>query len=542
MKRTGDIIPMNSFLNALQQTPDTTTANGALAFRSTGSDILDLFGNLNDLDPDYDSLAARLSVCWDESPETTLRLIAYTRAITRKGKVCELPIKGMGLKAMGRFGMRWLYLNHREVFIKNLIGFIEVGSWQDLWHKDFLDWVEKEDQAVIEFIASSLKHDDLARKYLPRYRSESNILKAKCEHNQTYKRIRNRGLGQIVDYVNRRSASLTEFTMAGLMKTKAKGKAHSWQQAITTGNYKAIDFSSLPGKALSWITKDKDGKSFLSRHGLEKAFIKWLDKQPALKTTSFLYELVDPLIGGTSYKEPGLLQKHTIAKQIQTIVDRAKDSKLNVMPVLDTSGSMSTSVGPTTAFNICISLGIYFSMIQHGQFKDNVIMFDSSSYLLQLQGDYLQRLKKVCNTTTAWGSTNFQSVIELIVETRKRNPNIPVEDYPDVYLVVSDMQFNPTRGTNHEALLRKLDAVGLPRPLCIWWNVSPYGNNNYQNRKNTEGTMILSGFDPAIVNMLMSEDFQADFEAKADKKLKDITPEEAMTAALSQDYLRLFQV
>lgn len=535
---------MNSFINALQQTPDAFTENGALAFRSTGSEILNLFGNLNDLDPDYETLAKRLDMCWDESPELTLRLIAYTRAITRKGKVCELPIKGMGLKAMGRFGMKWLYLNHREVFIKNLIGFIEVGSWQDLWHKDFVGaWVSNKDQAVIEFIASSLKHDDLARKYLPRYRSESNIRKAKCNHNREYKYTRNKGLRQIVEYVNSRSASLTDFTMAGLMKTKAKGKAHSWQQAITTGNYAAIDFNSLPGKVLSWITKDKDGQSFLSRHGLEKSFIKWLDSQPALKTTSFLYELVDPFIRGTCFREPGLLQKHTVSKQIETILNRASESKLNVMPVLDTSGSMSSRVGPTTAFNICISLGIYFSMIQHGSFKDNVIMFDDESYFKQLSGDYLQRMRSVITNETAWGGTNFQSVIDLIVETRRRNPNVPVEDYPDVYLVVSDMQFNPTdRGTNHERALQKLDAVGLPRPLFIWWDVSGYGNSNYQNRKDNAGTMILSGFDPAIVNMLMSEDFQANFEAKADKKLKDITPEEAMKAALSQDYLRLFQV
>ena len=52
----------------------------------------------------------------------------------------------------------------------------------------------------------------------------------------------------------------------------------------------------------------------------------------------------------------------------------------------------------------------------------------------------------------AMGGTNFLSVIKRIVEIRKNNPSIPLEDYPQTLLVVSDMQFNPTGGldTNYQ--------------------------------------------------------------------------------------------
>jgi hypothetical protein len=32
--------------------------------------------------------------------------------------------------------------------------------------------------------------------------------------------------------------------------------------------------------------------------------------------------------------------------------------------------------------------------------------------------------------TTAWGSTNFQSVIDLLVRIRRDHPTIPIADYP----------------------------------------------------------------------------------------------------------------
>lgn len=546
---------MNEFIEALSMEPNFATENGALAYRDTNSNLLNYFSNLNCLNSTYEEVSSSLNLCWNESPELTLKLIVYIRSITRKSSAHDLEVKGLGLKNEGRLALKWLYNNYPKVFHDNLWFFIEFGNWADLWHRDLIEWVDKEDKIIAGFIACNLDHG-LTCKYLPRYKSSSNILKRNPgAATIKFHKTRNKGLNLIVEQIKLIDNN-SNFSMKDLMRIKSQGGSHTWQQDISKGNYEGINFDKLPGKVLSWITKEdseNNNSSFLSRHNLEDKYLEWIDSKSSLNNTSYIYELIKPAL--ETYLDWGhtnslsKIKQYTIEKQIQTILDRAPDSKLNVMPVLDTSGSMSCNVANknTTALDICLSLGVYFSMLQKGSFKDNVIAFDDESKLLRLSGNYLDRLRYITKQPDFMGSTNFQSVIDLIVLLRKNNPNIPIEHYPDVYLVISDMAFNPTDNsycqyTNHEAALAKLNEVGLPRPIFIWYNVSPYGNSAYQNHKDQPGVMHLSGFDPSIVDKLMSLDFQLEFEEKYNKSIKDITPYESMIETLSQDYLNLLKI
>lgn len=553
---------MNTFLSELEKQPTGRTENGALAYSTTSSALLDYFSNLNNFYRDYEEVAADLDNCWAEDPLNTLRTIVYCRAITRSKTKFKLlfsdielvlPTKGAGLKNEGRLGLRWLYLKHRLTFLNNISSIISVGCFSDLWHRDFVDaWVEAEDKEIAYFIALSLKND-LSLKFLPRYKSSSNIArKAKSIETIKFHKTRNKGLRLVLEQVSNISVGKIS-TMKGLMKLKSSGKAHQWQQKITEGNFESINFNNLPGKVLGWITnEDSNGESFLARHGLEEKYIKWLDSKETLNTTSFLHEIAKPVISKASYGNSiNKITTYTVNKQVATILNRVGKSNLNVMPVIDTSGSMTCEVhNSTTALDICLSLGVYFSMKQNGSFKDSIISFNSTSKFKKLEGSYVDRLEDILRDPDYMGSTNFQSVIDLIVRTRKSNPSIPIEEYPDVYLVISDMQFNPTglynaddmENTNHERALQKLDAVGLPRPLFIWYNVSPYGNNNFQNHKDDKGVLHMSGFDTAAIERLMSEDFTLAFEEESGKSIKEITPYEAYMNTIEQDYLELFNV
>ena len=107
--------------------------------------------------------------------------------------------------------------------------------------------------------------------------------------------------------------------------------------------------------------------------------------------------------------------------------------------------------------------------------------------------------------TTAWGSTNFQSVIDLLTRIRQDNPSIPVEDYPSTLLVVSDMQFNPVEGnaqTNYQAAMQKLRAVGLGGMRIIWWFVNGAAKD-FPSSMEDEGVYLVGGFDPAVLKGLM---------------------------------------
>jgi len=153
------------------------------------------------------------------------------------------------------------------------------------------------------------------------------------------------------------------------------------------------------------------------------------------------------------------------------------------------------------------------------------------------------------------GSTNFQSVIDEIVRVRKQNPHITIEDYPEVLLVVSDMQFNPAGDgswwgnadqspekieTNYEAAMRKLRAVGLPDMTIIWWQVNGEHTSDFTSTKFDPGTVLISGFDGAIVTTLLGGMEEVVDENTGEKRKR--TPEEMMQVALDQEILQKIEV
>ncbi|MFO0925799.1 MAG: DUF2828 family protein [Gemmataceae bacterium] len=149
------------------------------------------------------------------------------------------------------------------------------------------------------------------------------------------------------------------------------------------------------------------------------------------------------------------MQQAIYDRQFETILEPMRGHQLgNVLCALDTSGSMAAAVaGKTTAYDVCVSLGLVFSSLNVGLFQNAVVAFDSTSRLIRLNGTFCERLHQVESMETAWGSTNFQSVIDLLVQTRRQHPTTPVAEFPSTLLVVSDMQFNPVDGnaqTNYE--------------------------------------------------------------------------------------------
>lgn len=89
---------------------------------------------------------------------------------------------------------------------------------------------------------------------------------------------------------------------------------------------------------------------------------------------------------------------------------------MNILPIIDVSGSMTTQVPGTTirALDIAIGLGLYFAEHNHGEFKDTWINFASKPKIQKLKGDSLT--ERVMNLDyDDWStSTNLQAVFNLI--------------------------------------------------------------------------------------------------------------------------------
>lgn len=520
----------NPFLQAVMQY-DTYTENGAVSHSTTGSALLNYFSKAGTFrDRELKAVFADMGQIWAESPQIALQIVFYLRLITRSTKgffESESVQMGQGVRDEYRKAIHWLAKYHPEVFYKNMWLMPLAGSWKDLWHEDLLDVLNP--TRVYELVQRGLEDEfnrALIAKYLPKIRSKSQT------HTDRHKKLNEfaRGLCTFLGWTPK------EYRLF-----KSSGTAHQFQRLMTKGLWDQIDFSRISGKALFQIVnhQGKDGKTTLERHHQEQRYLAWLDKQPTAKFTGYVFELFKMVTPKLS-----LAQKYTLDKQFKGLIELGKQNqggiKDNVWCALDTSGSMSSIVvDKISAFDICVSLGIYFATLNEGSFHNNVIMFDNTSRVLQLKGEsFCDKAMQIKNATTAWGSTNFQSVIDEIVRVRTTNPNIPLEHFPTTLLVVSDMQFNPVGGntsTNYEEAMRKLAAVGLPKMRIIWWWVTGR-KGDFPSTMEDEGVTMIGGFDGAIVSIIVGgEQTVVDTQTG---KVRQLNAYENMLKALNQELLR----
>lgn len=541
---------MNGFIKQNERGAGTAfTENGAVSYATAGSALLDQFAHAGTArGRDLSTVFNEQAQLWAENADLALKFPFYLRMITRQtnigdGKKTEKVQRGQGARDEAFKRLLWIAKYQPEAFYRNLWLVPVVGSWKDLWVLLTMDeTLDKE--KFFKVIAEGIKDEnarDLVKKYLPRIRSDK-----KCTSDWAKK----------TNALAKEFAHVVGWTYQDYRTFKSTGKAHEFQRMICAGQYKNINWNTIPGKALLNLVSGK----FLQAHKLEDAYMGWLKNQPVAKFNGYAYELGMKL--GQRYDIPAV-QKITIDKQFDGLIKTAKSDdggiKGNVLCALDTSGSMTSPIdgGPAglTSFDVCVSLGIYFSELNTGAFHNHVVMFDDRSWMMELKGSFSDKWYQIKHSTTAWGSTNFQSVIDLIVNTRKQHPEIPLEDFPKTLLVVSDMQFNPsgswtsTRNaaaekSNYEAMMSKLRTVfpaeWVEEFKCIWWYCAgrKAASQDVPATMDHGGQYLFSGFDGAVVSLLLGGEPVIDEKTG---KVVQPTMEEMVNIALTQEVLTLVQ-
>lgn len=521
------------------------TENGALSYATIGTALLDQFGKAGSFrGRDIMDVWADQQHLWAEDPENALKLPFYLRMITRQsniigGNKTEKVQRGQGAKDESFKRFLWIAKYHPEEFYRNLWIIPIVGSWKDLWvlmsfdgAEEYLDY--KKFFTVIADGINDPNHKDLVKKYMPRIRSDK-----KCTTPWAKR----------TNEIAKEFAKEAGWTFKDYRQFKSTGKAHEFQTIICHGLYSQINWNTIPGKALLNLVSGK----FLNAHGLSEKYLEWLKSQPVAKFNGYAFELGSKL-RNCSYN-PNLVTKVTIDKQFDGLIETASKNggaiQGNVLCALDTSGSMTAFIDKNrtvTAYDVCVSLGIYFSELNKGAFHNVVAMFDDTSSLMNLSGTFSDKYRQITHATTAWGSTNFQSLIDLIVETRLRNKNIPLEDFPKTLLVVSDMQFNPSgwntsrmsESTNYEKAMEKLRSV-FPEEFVnefkiVWWYCSNSRTTDFPSTMDDAGTYMISGFDGAVISFLLGGD---EIKVTGDKAMPSM--EDIVNAALNQEVLSLIK-
>lgn len=529
----------NTFLKTVTKR-DTMTENGAVSNSTSGSALVDQFGKAGAYrGRDINLVFADQAEIWAENAELALRFPFYLRLITRKTKVkdgfvTEKVQNGQGARDEAFKRLLWIAANHKELFYQNLWLLPIIGSWKDLWVLMRYD-VELglnclDNERIYNVIAQGIEcaeHINLIKKFMPRIKSYS---KTKTESSI------------LLNDLAKGFAKHMNWNCATYNKFKSSGTAHDFQKTICGGLYDNINWNHIPGRALNLLVNSK----FIENHNLVESYTKWLENQPIAKYTGYPYELGHEFLQYRYGRNLPLYKRITLDKQFQSLIEKAKADdtiKENVWCALDTSDSMTCRVpglNEISAYDICISLGIFFSSLNEGAFNKNVIMFDNVSHVKQLNGSFTEMMTQITTSNTAWGGTNFQSVIREICRVRRENPNIPLEEYPTTLLVVSDMQFDPIGGnteTNEEAMKTQLREV-FPEDFVnsmkfIWWDVIGRRCDSPTTIE-SKGSYLFSGFDGSIINLLLGVNAQTEVDGT---KKEAPSMEEMVSMALSQEIL-----
>ena len=124
--------------------------------------------------------------------------------------------------------------------------------------------------------------------------------------------------------------------------------------------------------------------------------------------------------------------------------------------------------------------------------------------MIELKGEtFADRLRYAC-TFNKIGSTNLESVFDLVLDAAVRN-NVPQDELPKKLVVISDMEFNQCMSgaevTNYNNAKEKYAAHGYSLPDVVFWNVESR-NRNMPVTMTESGVALVSGCTPRLFEMV----------------------------------------
>lgn len=543
------VVSANPFVAAGQKkSAETRSGNGALKFSTSGDGFVDQFTKSGSYKAPraFNEIAADCEVLWAQDPLKATKFVGFLRTISRTvvladGTKTAKAQKGTELKHEAVMRMIWLQMKQPEAFWNNVLLFVSLGSWHDVftmlqydlvyngWNDRKLDW-EKFGQVILAGLQNK-NNSELVKKYLPQIKSRKQCTTIEAQaNNQIAKWICSLLFGA------KESAS----SYKAYRKLKTSGNAHSWQKLISQKRFSELDFNSIHGRALSILVRGK----FLKNQGLSEDYTAWVTKpETAVKYTGFVHELFKPLDSRGFWQGSTVsidkAQQETINKQFKTLVDKAReDNVTNLIVVRDTSGSMgSEATGAGMSANgVAKALALFFSEFLQGPFANSWIEFNSNAKMHTWQGQ--TPVDKWQNDKASYvGGTNFQSVIDLFVNIKKQG--VAESNFPSGILCISDGEFNPAQlgKTNVDAAKATLLRAGFSQDyvdnfVIVLWNLQTgyYGRDTgkkFETHGDVQNVFYFGGYSGAVVSFLS-------------EKIK--TTYELMESALDQEVLNLFSI
>lgn len=490
---------LEEILNQYKNKEKTYTENGAVAYKTSGKELLDFNFSITSMrNWTWQDIEKAFDKVFYENPKVAILYWFY-------GMDC---LEGLGERNITKGIMHWLVNNHPEIIEKVYKYIPEYNRWDTLilLADPNFNGNEKLREQVVSYIEVQFVND-LKNAY-SNNNSISLLAKWMPSENASSKETKRMALQLMQDL--RTSPKYYRKALSLL-----RSKLNVVERDMSSNKWNNIAYEHVPSKAnLNYY------KAFM-RHDTERRgeYLNSLVKNESKINSKVLapYEICHRY----GYYGYGINPYDEALEQMWKALPQYQLG--NVLVVRDGSGSMTDRITNTvTCLDVATSLAIYAAEHNSKDWKDKFITFSSNPKFVDMsQCNSLRDKILLCTNYNECSNTDIYKTMKLILKTATDN-GYKQEEMPKSILIISDMQFDAyeipywtLRGTYEhgsfnydktlfESIKTEYMAAGYKLPKIIFWNVDSRGNKTIPMQENELGMSLVSGFSANIFKMVLN--------------------------------------
>lgn len=480
---------MNDLKTTLDENSFSVTENGALGFSTSGASLLDLnFAITSFRNKTEDAIEQAFAKAFYENKLLACKWLFYARDREQ----------GIGERRLLRVCLKWLAQEQPQIAKVVFDLSAKFGRFDDV-----LCLLDTDLQPIILSYFSEQLHSDIANmkdnkpisllgKWLPSTNATS-------RETRRYSSIIHKGLGMTVSHYRKTLSSLRKY----LDVVEVKMSANRWDE---------IDYNAVPSRA-NLIYNNAFLKHDTERRQAYLAALQRGDSNVKINgSVNFPHDIVHNYVNTAGWRQSLKSLDITLEELWKALPDFVKGAG-NTICVADGSGSMTSTISGTkvTCLDVANALAIYFAEHSSGEFKDKYITFSSRPQFVDFSNAKSLREKiSIALKHNEVADTNIEAVFDLLLKTAV-NKKLSQEEIPANVLILSDMEFNAgvqidysKRNTLFRIIEQKWNDAGYKMPRCVFWNINSRTGTLPVNRHEKFPVALVSGFSPAICNMVLS--------------------------------------
>jgi len=468
---------MNTFVNGVNnELTKTKTENGANAYVTTKSPLVDMFGIIGSIRDrnEYDVFGI-FEEAFKEDALLATKMAFYARNI--RG--------GLGERKTFKTIIKHLANKHTEVMRKNIFFVADFGRWDDLYA---LVGTPLESE-IWEMFGTQLMLD------IENMTAGNSIsLLAKWLKSANTSSNKSRALGRLTA----KKLGLTEKEYR-ITLSVLRNYIDIVEARMSNNEWTEIKFNEVPSRAMSIYRT-----AFMKR--VPEAFEGFIAKvesgeETINAATLYPYDIFAAMeVRAGGWRNDNLSCNDDKISELQwKALPNYIEKPMNLLVMADTSGSMEGK-----PLNTAVSLAVYFAERNTGEFKDLFLTFSSRPKFVRLKGDTLA--EKVRGIEALIDNTDLEAALDLVLKTSVDN-KVTMEDMPKAIVVISDGEidyfgYSDRSWSFLSVMEEKFNAAGYDMPKIVMWNVEARRDTFLEKITNPK-IQYISGSSPSAFKSLI---------------------------------------